>query len=173
MRPIIRRGKKVKLGKLLETDVPILWKILCELNQEYFLFKTCPSLEEEYEWFASYGATNFAILDEKDRLIGVIGFRRMDTENKRVEIGYWIAREFQGKGYATEAVSLFLDFCFNTLGLNSVYARTNALNVASWKVLEKNGFVRFGTYPQARWFRGNFVDEYWYCIHSKNYKGID
>lgn len=31
----------------------------------------------------------------------------MDYENRRIEMGYWIGKEFQGKDYATEAISLF------------------------------------------------------------------
>jgi RimJ/RimL family protein N-acetyltransferase len=57
-------------------------------------------------------------------------------EGKR-EVGYWIGREFWGKGIATSALRLFLKEVAER-PLNGVAARTNA---ASLRVLQKCGFV--------------------------------
>jgi len=50
------------------------------------------------------------------QLIGDIGihFLNSDPENKQVEIGYTLNKEFRGKGYATEALSAVIDYLFNT-----------------------------------------------------------
>ena len=53
-----------------------------------------------------------------------------------VEIGYWIGREFWGKGIATRALSAFLA----EMPTRPLYAHTVAHNVASMRVLEKCGF---------------------------------
>ena len=56
------------------------------------------------------------------------------------EIGYHIAKQFTGKGYATEAVTVFLPFIMKQLAIQKIYGICDAENVASCKVLEKCGF---------------------------------
>ena len=56
------------------------------------------------------------------------------------EIGYHIAKQFTGKGYATEAVSVFLPVIMKQLEIQKIYGICDAENVASCKVLEKCGF---------------------------------
>ena len=66
------------------------------------------------------------------------------------EIGYHIAKQFTGKGYATEAVKAFLPAAAKKLNLNEVYGICLAENAASVRVLEKCGFTQiyegFGNY---------------------------
>ncbi len=58
------------------------------------------------------------------------------------EIGYHIAKQFTGKGYATEAVKAFLPAMTKKLNINEVYGICLAENTASVRVLEKCGFTR-------------------------------
>ena len=58
------------------------------------------------------------------------------------EIGYHIAKQFMGKGYATEAVKAFLPVMAQKLNLNEVYGICLAENTASVRVLEKCGFSK-------------------------------
>ena len=58
------------------------------------------------------------------------------------EIGYHIAKQFTGKGYATEAVKSFLPAMAQKLNIKEVYGICLAENTASVRVLEKCGFVQ-------------------------------
>ncbi len=58
------------------------------------------------------------------------------------EIGYHIAKEFTGQGYATEAVKAFLPAMAQKLNIKEVYGICLAENTASVRVLEKCGFVQ-------------------------------
>lgn len=58
------------------------------------------------------------------------------------EIGYHIAEEHCGKGYATEAVRTFIPFVMKELGIDELYGICDAENKASQFVLEKNGFKK-------------------------------
>ena len=60
-----------------------------------------------------------------------------------VEMGYWIARPFWGRGYATEACSALVEIA-RTLGLASLEGSHFTDNPASARVLEKLGFVPLG-----------------------------
>ncbi len=87
-------------------------------------------------------------------IIGQIGIER-DDEGE--ELGYWIGREWRGRGYATEAVRGVLDMA-TALGLKRVNAGHYLENPASGKVLKKNGFVETGEVrPTACAARGGEV----------------
>jgi len=58
-------------------------------------------------------------------------------------MGYWIARPFWGRGYATEACSALVEIA-RTLGLASLEGSHFTDNPASARVLEKLGFVPLG-----------------------------
>ena len=58
------------------------------------------------------------------------------------EIGYHIAKQFTGHGYATEAVKAFLPVMAQKLNIKEVYGICLAENTASVRVLEKCGFVK-------------------------------
>lgn len=59
----------------------------------------------------------------------------------RVEIGYAIATEYQGLGYASELIRPFTEWAKAALKLNKLYGIVKASNLASWKCLEKAGFT--------------------------------
>lgn len=70
-----------------------------------------------------------------------IGQCGLHLQDKRVELGYTIARPYWGHGYATEAARLLLEFGFATLNLETMQAGWFADNPSSGRVLEKLGFV--------------------------------
>jgi RimJ/RimL family protein N-acetyltransferase len=60
-------------------------------------------------------------------------------ENGEIEVGYAIAREFWGKGYASESAEAFLEYGFNKLNLQKIVAVARPENTASRRVMEKIG----------------------------------
>ncbi len=74
-------------------------------------------------------------------VIGGVGFHRAPDESGSVEIGYGIASSFRGRGAATQAVAAIVEVAAE-LGARRVVAGTDAPNIASQRVLERNGFVR-------------------------------
>ena len=80
---------------------------------------------------------------DNSEAIGTIGFKGIDKEEKSAEIGYGISGEFEGKGYATEALSLMVAWAGKTKKIEKITAiDVLASNIGSQKVLEKNGFYR-------------------------------
>lgn len=81
------------------------------------------------------------------------------------EIGWAIASDRQGLGYATEAARALLDYAFTTLGCHRMVATCQPENGASWRVMEKLGMrreahFRRGLYQQT----GEWWDEYFYAL---------
>ena len=72
-----------------------------------------------------------------------------------VEIGYGILEEYQGQGYATEAIDATVVWALKQSNVTRVEAETAPDNRASQRVLEKCGFLPFGTFGEEgpRFFR--------------------
>ena len=73
-------------------------------------------------------------------------------------VGYWVAQEHNGQGHATSALSLVCERAFGELGLHRVEAGTLLHNVASQRVIEKNGFTRIGIAPRYLQIAGEWAD---------------
>ena len=80
------------------------------------------------------------ITNDSGENIGYIQLCKLDDGTW--EIGYHIAKDFTGKGYATEAVKAFLSVMSEKLNIKEVYGICLAENTASVRVLEKCGFTQ-------------------------------
>ncbi|MCM1437970.1 MAG: GNAT family N-acetyltransferase [Roseburia sp.] len=100
----------------------------------------------------------FAI-DFNGVLAGSIGvFRQENIHFKTAEIGYYVGEQFWGNGIATEAVRLACKHVFDSTDIVRIYAEPFAENIASCRVLEKNGFVSEGILRKNAYKNGNFRD---------------
>ena len=93
---------------------------------------------EDWGWYALW-----MIVRKDGSHIGNLSFKGV-PENGVVELGYGIAEEYRGFGYATEAVEAILAWAFDQPGVTSVAAETAPDTPASRRVLEKCGFVPAG-----------------------------
>jgi [ribosomal protein S5]-alanine N-acetyltransferase len=79
-----------------------------------------------------------------DRCLGLVNYHDGHIRSKRVSIGYIVDPARHRRGFATEAVSAMLDFCFGELGLHRAQAFIDPNNTASIALVEKLGFRREG-----------------------------
>jgi len=93
---------------------------------------------EDWGWYAMW-----LIVRKDGKNIGNLSFKGIPEEGI-VEIGYGIAEEYRGYGYATEALETILEWAFDQPGVNCVAAETVPDNLASQRVLEKCGFSPSG-----------------------------
>jgi RimJ/RimL family protein N-acetyltransferase len=96
---------------------------------------------------------------EAGGLIGDCGLR-IDPANTRLgQVGYTIAAEHWGRGYASEALRGLVDFAFRTLpNLHRLAADADPRNRASLRVLVKCGFRQEGHQVQSWWSKGEWTD---------------
>lgn len=106
------------------------------------------------------------------QLIGDIGihFLNSDPENKQVEIGYTLNKDFRGKGYATEALFAVIDYLFNTLDKHRITASIDPTNLNSIKLVERLGFRKEAHFIESLFFHGKWVDDVVYAILAKEWK---
>lgn len=87
----------------------------------------------------SYGG--WAIIDKSDgQIIGRCGLTYHEDSGD-VEIGYGLAPFYWGKGMATEVARAVVRYGFGTAKLNEIVGVAATENIASWRVLERVGFV--------------------------------
>ena len=81
------------------------------------------------------------IRDSQGVMVGRINLSVLENNRKTAEIGYRIGENVSNLGYASEAVKLVLEKAFTTYDLNRIIAGTATGNLASQRVLLKNGFI--------------------------------
>ena len=96
-----------------------------------------------------------------DRLIGGIG---LYSDGPQAMLGYCFSRSAWGKGYATEAAQLILDFGFESMDIHRVWAGCDTENVASVRVLQKLGMRQEGHLKHDCQIRGEWRDTFLYAI---------
>ena len=98
------------------------------------------------------------------QLIGDCAFCVLADDPRQAEVGFTLARQQQGNGYATEAVRRLLDYLFCELNLHRVVAICDADNLASARLLERVGMRREGHFVENVWFKGHWGSEYSYAV---------
>jgi ribosomal-protein-alanine N-acetyltransferase len=76
--------------------------------------------------------------------LGTTSFRFEVLDFAITEIGYRLHREFQGQGYAFEAVSALVEFLFGTLKVHKIMAICDPRNISSFKLMQKLGMEKEG-----------------------------
>lgn len=96
-------------------------------------------------------------------VIGNCGIRLSAAGSHEAEIGYEIAPDQWGRGYATEAVAEIIRFGFDELGVHRISAWLVADNVASARVLQKNGLRLEGRLRDKEHYKGRYWDVLMYA----------
>jgi len=93
-------------------------------------------------------------LDGRRGAIGACDLSEIDTHHRRAEVGFLVAREFWGQGYAVEAMRAIVAYATNALKLERLSARTHSGNESSARLLKRLGFAHEGTLRAFAWREG-------------------
>ena len=145
---------------------------LCNAVDRRFLSDRLPNPYTEKdaeEWLktvseneAVTGIYRAIVYDRK--LIGSISVEKKEDD---AEIGYMLLNEYTNKGIATEAVKQVCTIAFKVLSFEQITANVFQPNIASMRVLLKNGFKYKGTIPNAVVKDGNVYDLLIYGLTDK------
>jgi len=99
------------------------------------------------------------VILEADRIVGRVTLSNIVRGPfQSCNIGYWISSADNGRGHATAAVAEIAELAFSELGLHRIEAGTLPHNVASQRVLQRNGFERFGFAKRYLQIAGQWQD---------------
>ncbi len=113
------------------------------------------------------GIARWAVVDKATHeCIGWCGLKyfeqTLNNHSNFYELGYRFKRKHWGKGYATESAKAVLDYGFEHLGIEVIFAITDPENLNSKKVLHKLGFV----YQETFDYEGDLTD--WFELKKQN-----
>ena len=109
-------------------------------------------------------------LKESGEMIGDLHLHIPEDEPDQAVLGYSIATEHQGHGYASEALTALLDYVFGTLNKRRVTAGADAENATSIALMERVGMRKEAHFIQSEWFREKYADEVRYAILKSEWR---
>ncbi|MDF2612825.1 MAG: acetyltransferase [Clostridia bacterium] len=177
----IRETKRLILRPYIMQDAEAVYNVLKRKE----VYRTTLAIPHPYprgnaEWWIHFVSKNmayhlsyeFGVFDKSSgRYIGNAGLANLSKQNNSGELTYFIDPDEWGLGYATEAVESILKFGFNTLGLERIIGRCMTCNVASQRVMEKNGLLFEGLARHEVRKDGEYKDIMRLAILSSDYMG--
>ena len=148
-------------------------KYLYEVPDPYRIDDVLYFIKSSYDDFRLRKAITFAIdykLESFQLLSGTIGIKDIDYVNKKGNIGYWIGKQYQDKGIATECIKLVVNYAFDMLEFKEISAYVFPDNNPSIRVLEKNEFVKTSKVNEYHPLSYRFRDSLIYIRKNKNNK---
>lgn len=98
------------------------------------------------------------LIRRSDRIVvGSADFKDIPNKYHEVEIGYGLGKSFEHNGYMTEAVKGMCIWAFTQEGVESVIAETDIDNLASQKILQRCGFIKYSQSESCWWRLQRFL----------------
>ena len=101
-------------------------------------------------------------LKKEGTCIGDLGFKGAPKKGT-VELGYGVLKEYEGRGYTTEAVGAMIDWAFSQDGVYAIEAEAG--NAASAHILEKSGFQKVGDGEEGPRYRREKPKSAWMTVY--------
>jgi ribosomal-protein-serine acetyltransferase len=133
--------------------------------REWFAWVDATNSEDDILAFIRRALNHFASnsgfaagIWEHERYAGNISLHKVDWLNRRAEIGYWLGREFQGRGIVTDACRAVTRHALVEMELNRVEIRCSTANTKSKAIPLRLGFTLEGLLRQAELLHEQYVD---------------
>ncbi|HKL28669.1 MAG TPA: GNAT family protein [Natrialbaceae archaeon] len=124
---------------------------------------------------SSEGDVHCLICDDEEPM-GVVSLTRSQygpdetARSRDAELAYYLAPEFHGQGYGSDAAETMVEYAFEDLNLRRVSARCGSFNEGSAALLESLGFEQEGRLREASWYRGEYYDTLWYGLLRREWR---
>jgi ribosomal-protein-serine acetyltransferase len=105
-----------------------------------------------------------AAICDSGKIIGTIGFNRIDWGTRTGYIGYWLAESHQGRGIMTASCRSLIDYGFTTLKLDRMVITCDTANLRSSAIPLRLGFTHEGVIRDAEWLYNKSRDHDLYAL---------
>lgn len=169
--------ERLILREILPTDIEGMFELDADEEVHRYLGNNPVSSKEQIvdairfirQQYVDNGIGRWAIIDKNTNgFIGWAGLKLVtDLTNKHkdyYDLGYRLIKRYWGKGIATEAAMASLDYAFNTLHTDAVYAMVDCDNEGSNKILKKVGLSLIEK------FNLDGTEHNWYKITKTEYE---
>jgi len=126
---------------------------------EQFIERNNKEINQPESWYQ-------VLITEKDTkaVIGDIGIHFFGAENLQTELGITLNKDFQGRGYASEALKGVINFLFSDLKKHRIMASVDPENIDSLKLMERIGFRKEGHFVKSLFWKNNWTDDVIYAL---------
>lgn len=171
-------GDRVALRGFREDDLDDFYVVHSDpAVMRYWSFPAWTDISQATEYFASARSGCdperllcwATTLSNTDQVIGGVTLFAINHAQGRAEIGYALGSAHWSHGYAQEALSLALDFAFDTLGLRRIEADIDPRNTSSCKLAERLGFAREGLLRERWKIADEICDTAMYGLLAKDW----
>ncbi len=106
----------------------------------------------------------------QEKIVGVISFVKFNWKSRRAEIGYWIDKNYEGKGIVTESCETLVNYAFEELNMNRIEIQCATENTRSRQIPERLNFKLDGVLRQFLWRHTRFFDMAVYSMLMEEWK---
>lgn len=160
---------RLQLEAITEAHAPALWELFQDSELHRFNPTDPFSLEEQHRRCARWAKRRsadgaelqlnwIAICAETSQTVG--HFQVGISEAAVATVGYVVARQFQRRGIAGEALHAVFSYLEQWLGVKEIRALSDTRNIASHRLAEKLGIQQIGFLKDADFFKGATSDEF-------------
>ncbi len=170
-------GKLVQLRAYETKDIEAAKNYINDPELKHYLMPGVPfpmTLSDETKFIEGISAFkdnySFAIDTLEGHYIGGCGLNNVDWKNRVAMVGIFIGdKDYWGKGYGSDAMTVLIDFIFNEMNLNRIMLNVYGFNERAIKSYEKCGFAKEGVLRQALFKGGQYHDEVIMSILREEY----
>ncbi len=157
--------ERLVLRPMRTSDAYDMYEYACREDvTEFLLWSPHPSVGYTRDYLAyiesRYASCEFydwaITLADSGKMIGTVGFTRIDTPHNSAEIGYVLNPEYHRRGIGFEAVTKIVEFGFETLSLHRIEAKFMKGNTASLRVMQKLGMTFEGYHRDGMLVKGSY-----------------
>ena len=176
---IISETERLIIREILPSDIEGMFELHSDPDVHKFLGNQTITSKDQIiniinfvrKQYIDYGVGRWAVIGKKNlEFLGWTGLefvtKETNNHNYYYDLGYRLIKRFWGKGFATESAFASLDYAFEKLNADKVYAMAHCDNEGSNKILKKVGLNRVETF----YFEG--LKHNWYNIYRTEYQKI-
>lgn len=170
----------ILLREITLSDAPALFRLI-DTNRAYLrqwlpFIDYSRQLSDTEAFIRSVTAANnttdrvFVLLHQEQQ-IGVIGFKGIDATNLKLEIGYWMAEDYQHKGIMLRSCKALVNYAFKLMRMNRIQIKVALGNSRSSNIPKRLGFTLEGIQREGELqSNGQFYDLEVYSLLKKEWQ---
>lgn len=169
-------GVNIKLRAIEKTDISLIqiWRNDERLRQ-YFREYRDFSITQLENWYNNMIIDNrfeFFIIEHKNEAVGIAGITYIDWVNRHADVHFYIGEDFKwiDDKYSPEAFDIILDYGFNTLNLNKLWAEIYEIDKLKLEFFQNRGFKIDANLRDHYYYKGKYYTSHILSLLKKEYE---
>ena len=168
------KNGNISIRKFIRSDIEKKIDWINNPKNNTYLHYDIPLIYENtvawYERIKDVDTRFDAVIEYNGEPVGLIGLLGIDSTNRKAEYYICLGEEnYKGKGIATIASKLLIEYAFEEQNLNKIYLYTEEENIGAQRLFEKLGFKQEGHLKHDLIFKGRIVNRYIYSLLKEEY----